>query len=57
MGLGGGILVGANSGSPVCDKYEPPFKFTGTIYSATLDVSGELISDPESEMRVHLARQ
>ncbi len=48
---------GTNPGSPVCDKYQPPFKFTGKLYSATLDVSGELIRDPEAEMRAHMARQ
>jgi hypothetical protein len=49
------ILCGANTGSAVCDKYKPPFKFTGTLYSATLDVSGEAIRDTEAEMRVHMA--
>ena len=57
IGLGGGIVIGGNPGSPVCEKYESPFKFTGTLYSATVDVSGELISNPEDEMRVHMARQ
>ncbi len=33
------------------DKYKPPFKFTGTLYSVTVDVSGELIKDTEAEMR------
>jgi hypothetical protein len=36
---------------------EGPFTFTGTLNSVTLDVSGELIQDPEAELRVHLARQ
>ena len=57
MGLCGGILCGADTGSPVWDQYQPPFKFTGTIYSATVDVSGESIRNPEAEMRVHMARQ
>jgi arylsulfatase A-like enzyme len=57
IGLAGGTVCGANTGSPVWDKYEPPFKFTGTLYSATVDVSGELIKNHEAEMRVHLARQ
>jgi arylsulfatase len=34
-----------------------PFTFTGTLHKVTLDVSGELIHDPEAELRVHLARQ
>ena len=34
-----------------------PFTFTGTLHSVTLDVSGELITDPEAELRFHMARQ
>ena len=45
IGLGGGIVCGADTGSPVWDKYHPPFKFTGTLYSVTVDVSGESIKD------------
>jgi hypothetical protein len=33
------------------------FTFTGTLHSVALDVSGELIRDPEAELRLHLARQ
>ena len=57
IGLAAGTVCGANTGSPVWDKYKPPFKFTGTLYSATVDVSGEVIKNHEAEMRVHLARQ
>jgi len=57
MGIGGGIACGVNPGSPICDQYQPPFKFTGRLYSATVDVSGELIRQPEAEMRVYMARQ
>ena len=57
IGLAGGMVCGADTGSPVWDKYKPPFKFTGTLYSTTVDVSGELTRDPEAEMRVRLARQ
>ena len=32
-------------------------RFTGTLHSATVDVSGELIVDTDSEMRMALARQ
>ena len=48
IGLAGGVVCGADTGSPVWDKYKPPFKFTGTFYSTTVDVSGELIKDPEA---------
>ena len=44
-------------GSPVTDDYASAFKFTGTIHSVTVDVSGELIEDTEAELRMHMARQ
>jgi arylsulfatase len=53
----GGLTRGANSGSPVTFEYTSPFRFTGTIKTVTVDVSGELIHDPEAELRAHMARQ
>jgi len=53
----GAITCGANPGSAVTDDYASPFKFTGIIHTVTVDVSGELIHDPEAELRVHMARQ
>jgi arylsulfatase A-like enzyme len=53
----GALTCGANPGSPVTPDYEGPFTFTGTLHSVTLDVSGDLIHDPEAELRFHLARQ
>jgi arylsulfatase A-like enzyme len=53
----GTLTCGANPGSPVTPDYEGPFTFTGTLHRVTLDVSGELIHDPEAELRVHLAQQ
>ena len=53
----GALTCGANPGSPVTDDYASPFKFTGTIHSVTVDVSGELIEDSEAELRVHMGRQ
>jgi arylsulfatase A-like enzyme len=57
IGLAGGMVCGADPGSPVWDKYEPPFKFTGTLYSSTVDVSGDVTKDHETHMRIALARQ
>jgi arylsulfatase len=37
--------------------YTSPFRFTGTIDTVTVDVSGELIHDHEAELRAHMARQ
>jgi arylsulfatase len=53
----GALTCGRNPGSPVVDDYHGPFPFTGTIHKVTIDVSGDLITDPESEMRLHMARQ
>ncbi len=53
----GPVVCGANPGSPITTDYTSPFAFTGTIDHVTIDVSGELIEDPEAELRVHLARQ
>jgi len=53
----GALACGANPGSPVTPDYEGPFRFTGTLHSVTVDLSGELITDDEAEMRLHMARQ
>ena len=53
----GALTCGANPGSPITDDYPGPFRFTGTLHSVTVDVSGELITDDEAEMKLHLARQ
>jgi arylsulfatase len=57
LGLGGGIQCGTDAGATVVPHYKSPFAFTGTIHSVTVDVSGELIHDPEAEMRRVMARQ
>jgi arylsulfatase len=57
LGLGSGIACGADTGSSVWNKYKPPFKFTGTLYSATVDVSGELIKDDAQTLKMIMARQ
>ena len=53
----GGMSCGANPSSPVTPDYQSPFRFTGTLHSVTVDVSGDLIVDTESEMRMALSRQ
>jgi arylsulfatase len=58
FGVAGGALeCGMDSGSPVTPEYAPPFEFTGTIDTVTVEVSGELIKDSEAEMRQIMARQ
>jgi arylsulfatase len=53
----GALTCGANPGSPITPDYDGRFPFTGTLRTVTLDVSGELVTDDEAEMRVHMARQ
>jgi arylsulfatase len=53
----GALTCGANPGSPVTPDYPSGFRFTGTIHSVTVDVSGELIVDHEAEVRAAMARQ
>ena len=57
IGLGGGVTAGADPGAPVTEAYKPPFTFTGKLHGVVVDVSGELIEDKESAMRVVMARQ
>jgi arylsulfatase len=56
-GLGGGVVCGADPGSPVTTAYAPPFVFTGTLEEVTVEVDGELITDTDAEMRLILSRQ
>jgi arylsulfatase A-like enzyme len=53
----GGTKCGASGGSTVVPDYEAPFSFTGTLHKVVLDLSGELITDSEAEMRAAMARQ
>jgi hypothetical protein len=53
----GGLTCGANPGSPVTADYQAPFRFTGTLHTVTVDLSGDLITDSDSEMRMAMARQ
>ena len=53
----GGMTCGANPGSAVTPDYQAPFRFTGTLHTVTIDISGDLIVDAASEMRMHMARQ
>src|SRR5277367_856038 len=61
LGIGSGVSIGRNSGSPVSVLYGPPFEFTGTINEVTVDISGKLIADTEEEKharaKLAMARQ
>ncbi len=53
----GGMTCGANPNLAVDPDYTSPFRFTGTIHTVSVDLSGDLIKDSEGEMRMVLARQ
>jgi arylsulfatase len=53
----GGLSCGANPGSAITPAYRSPFRFSGGLQTVTIDLSGELITDSESEMRLAMARQ
>jgi arylsulfatase len=59
LGLGAGVCIGSDSGSPVMtdEDYKGPFAFSGTVKKALVDVSGESIEDKQAQMRMYLARQ
>jgi len=53
-----GLSCGYDAGDRVAPKeYSDAFKFTGTIKRVTLDLSGELIPDTETELKVAMMRQ
>ena len=53
----GGLTCGANPGSAVTTDYQAPFPFTGTLHAVTVDLSGDLITGTEAEMRMAMSRQ
>jgi hypothetical protein len=55
----GGLTCGANPGSAIVPDYQAqaPFPYTGTLHTVTVALSGDLITDTESEMRMAMARQ
>jgi arylsulfatase A-like enzyme len=53
----GGLSCGHNPGSAITADYPSPFPFTGTLRTVTVDLSGDLITDTDSEMRMAMARQ
>ena len=57
LGLAAGLILGCDSGSPVMEDYKPPFRFTGTVKKALVDISGESVEDQEAKMRIYMARQ
>jgi arylsulfatase len=53
-----GLTCGHDGGEPAGPgAYDGEFRFTGTIKHVTVDLSGELIPDTESEMKIAMMRQ
>ena len=62
IGLAAALCVGADAGSPIMDdEYHSPFRFTGTVKKALVDVSGEDIENraaaAEAYLKAAMARQ
>ena len=61
LGIGSGLAVGRNPGSPVSHSYATPFAFTGTITKVVIDISGKPDHDEDEvskgQARVAMARQ
>ncbi len=53
----GGLTCGANPGTAITPAYQEPFAFTGALHTVTIDLSGDLITDSEAEMRMAMTRQ
>ena len=54
---GAGLTCGRSDPSPVCDDYDAPFTFTGTLARVVVDVSGHPFVDPEAEAADVIAMQ
>ena len=56
IGLAAALCVGADAGSPIMDaEYRSPFRFTGAVKKALVDVSGEDIENKEAAAKAYLA--
>lgn len=53
---GEGLCCGWDSGEPVSDAYEAPFRFTGRIRRVTVDLSGEPVRDLGAELNLALTK-
>jgi arylsulfatase len=54
---GAGLLVGRDRGFPVCDDYQPPFPFSGTLHRVIIDVPALAPRDAQAEVAAALHRE
>jgi hypothetical protein len=53
-----GLTCGYDGGEPAApEEYDGTFRFTGKIKRVTVDLSGELIPDSETDMKIAMMRQ
>ena len=61
IGIGGGLVVGRNAGSPVSRMYTSPYAFTGTVEKVTISTAAPEAQDEDelkrAEGRIAMARQ
>ena len=61
IGIGGGLVVGRNAGSPITRMYSSPFAFTGTIDEVTISTAAPEHHDEDeqkrADARVAMSRQ
>jgi arylsulfatase len=58
IGVGGGLVCGRSSASPITDAYRPPFAFTGVLEEVRLEIGREaLVRDEEAELRMAMGRE
>jgi arylsulfatase A-like enzyme len=54
---GAGLLIGRDRGFPVCDDYQPPFAFTGTIEKVVIEAPALAPRDAGQEAAAALHRE
>jgi arylsulfatase len=52
-----GASIGRDHGSPVSDRYEGPFPFTGTLHEVEIRLASRTASDDANAARAEMARQ
>ena len=52
-----GLSCGYDFGEAVTHEYRAPFRFSGLLKQVVVDVSGDLIEDDETKVRMLMARQ
>ncbi|HEY7107297.1 MAG TPA: arylsulfatase [Acidimicrobiia bacterium] len=54
---GTALTLGYDRGLPVCDEYEVPFRWSGTVREVVIEVGSQVPPDPGTAVRVALASE